>query len=201
MVRILLVDDQNIILQGLQALLESKLDLEIVGTADDGEKAIKQVEILAPDIALVDIEMPRMDGLSATRTICQQFPRTKVLVLSSHTDEEYIAQALKSGAKGYLLKSTLVRDLEQAIWSVHQGSLLEPKPIEKVPTQTPKIIYDDGKNWRNGEGFGNSTITLPSLSTLLQKNGISLKFLKWAIIGLSSVFLIYAIFSIQFLRI
>jgi HlyD family secretion protein len=123
MIRILLVDDQNIVRQGLQALLEPRTDLKIVGTASDGQSAIEKVEILKPDIVLIDIEMPGMSGITATQKICQQFPGTKILVLSSHESQKYVAEALQAGAEGYLLKNTLAEDLEQAIWSVYRGHL------------------------------------------------------------------------------
>jgi DNA-binding NarL/FixJ family response regulator/multidrug resistance efflux pump len=121
MIRILLVDDQNIVRQGLQSLLKPSLKLEVVGTASDGKSAIEQVAALRPDIVLIDIEMPEMSGITATCKICQQFSKTKVLVLSSHENQEYVAQALQAGAKGYLLKNTLAEDLEQAILSVYRG--------------------------------------------------------------------------------
>jgi HlyD family secretion protein len=121
MIRILIVDDQNIMRQGLQALLESRPDLKVVGTAGDGKSAIEQVKIFEPDIILIDIEMPKMSGITATYKICQEFPKTKVLILSGHENPKYIAQALQAGAEGYLLKHTLAEDLEQAIWSVHRG--------------------------------------------------------------------------------
>ena len=133
MIRILLVDDQNIVRQGIQALLESRPRLKVVGTAEDGNSAIEQVEILRPDVVLIDIEMPVMSGITATHKICQQFPTTKVLVLSSHEDREYVAEALRAGAEGYLLKNTLAEDLEQAIWSVYRGqSQIESKLLKEV---------------------------------------------------------------------
>jgi DNA-binding NarL/FixJ family response regulator/biotin carboxyl carrier protein len=123
MIRILLVDDQNIVRQGIQALLEPKTEFEVVGTAEDGKSAIEQVKSLKPDVVLIDVEMPGMSGITATQKICQQFPQTKVLVLSSHESQEYVTQALQAGAEGYLLKTTLAEDLEQAILSVCKGHL------------------------------------------------------------------------------
>jgi HlyD family secretion protein len=121
MIRILLVDDQNIVRQGIQALLEPRPKLKIVSTASDGNSAIEQVENLKPDIVLIDIEMPKMNGITATDKICRQFPQTKVLVLSSHENHKYVAEALQAGAEGYLLKNTSAEDLEQAIWAVYRG--------------------------------------------------------------------------------
>jgi HlyD family secretion protein len=123
MIRILLVDDQNIVRQGIQVLLESKAEFEVVGTASEGKSAIEQVASLKPDVVLIDIEMPGMSGITATQKICQQFSQTKVLVLSSHENQKYVAQALQAGAEGYLLKTTLAEDLEQAILSVYKGHL------------------------------------------------------------------------------
>lgn len=133
MIRILLVDDQNIILQGLQALLKSRPNIEVVGTAKNGFQALEQVEALRPDLVLIDIEMPVMDGITATKKICQQFPTTKVLVLSGYEDEKYATQILQAGAEGYVLKSTLAEDLEKAIWLAYRGlSQLEPKLLKKI---------------------------------------------------------------------
>jgi len=133
MIRILLVDDQNIVRQGIQALLEPRPKLKVVGTAEDGNSAIEQVGTLKPDLVIMDLEMPEMNGITATQKICQRFPKTKVLVLSSHEDWEYVTQALRAGAEGYLLKNTLAEDLEQAIWSVYRGqSQVESKLLKEV---------------------------------------------------------------------
>lgn len=133
MLRILLVDDQNLVRQGLKILLESNKNLKIVSVADNGSDAIKQVAIFRPDIVLIDVEMPEMNGLIATKKICEQFPGTKVLVLSSHENEQYASQAIEAGAYGYLLKSMLVKDLEQAIQLVDRGyPQIEPKLLTKV---------------------------------------------------------------------
>ncbi|MEM6614677.1 MAG: response regulator [Cyanobacteria bacterium P01_C01_bin.72] len=151
MIRILLVDDQNIIRQGIQALLEPRPQLQIVGTAEDGDSAIKQVGSLMPDIVLMDIEMPVMNGITATQKICQQFPKTKVVILSSHKDLESVTQALEAGAEGYLLKNTLSEDLEQAIWSVYRGrSQIESKLLKEVFTTNvepfPQLITQAQQN-------------------------------------------------------
>jgi len=133
MIKILVVDDQNIVRQGIQALLESTIDIEVLGTAQDGYQALEQIQNLRPDIVITDVEMPRMDGLTLTHRISQEFPQTKVLILSSHESEEYSIQVLKAGAKGYLLKSTLSENLEQAIRLVNQGySQIEPRLMEKL---------------------------------------------------------------------
>jgi hemolysin D len=132
-IRILIVDDQNFVRKMLQYSLSSVADFEIVGTANSGSEALAQIEQLRPDIALVDIEMPGMNGLEMTRTISEQYPQTKVLVISIHDDENYIRDSLQAGAKGYLLKNTPSEELAHAIRFVQLGYLqLGPGLFEKL---------------------------------------------------------------------
>lgn len=136
MISILIVDDQNIIRQGLSMLLKSSPKFKIVGTAKDGYSAIEQVKSLRPDVVLMDIEMPNMSGITATQTISQQFPLTKVLILSSHEKQECIVRALQAGAQGYLLKDTSTENLEQAICLVYQGqSQIQSKLLKELLAQ------------------------------------------------------------------
>lgn len=133
MIRLLLVDDQELVCQGLQAMLNLELDLEVVGIANNGQTAIQQVEILRPDVVLMDIRMPLMDGREATRIICQRFPDTKVLVVSTFDEDDYIAHAIRAGAKGYLLKDMPVEELAQAIRLVYRGyTQMGPGLMEKM---------------------------------------------------------------------
>lgn len=133
MIRILLVDDQAIIREALKVLLEQQQDFEIVGTANNGQGAIDQVEALQPDVLLIDILMPGMDGITATQIIHEQFPDIKIIVLSGHDDETYLSNALRAGAKGYLLKNTAAEDLASTIRSVYRGhSQLGPGLVEKI---------------------------------------------------------------------
>ena len=133
MIRILLVDDQELVCQGLKAMLSLESDLEVVGVANNGQMAVEQVETLQPDVVLMDIRMPIMDGREATRIICQQFPDTKVLAVSTFDEDDYIAHALKAGAKGYLLKDMPVEELAQAVRSVYRGySQMGPGLMEKM---------------------------------------------------------------------
>jgi DNA-binding NarL/FixJ family response regulator len=135
-IRLLLVDDQMIIRQGLRSLLEAKPDLEVVGEAENGKAAIAQVETLHPDVVLMDVRMPVMDGVAATRLICQQFSQTKVLVLTTFDDDEYVFQAMRLGARGYLLKDTHSDDLAAAIRAVHKGyTQMGPGLLEKAILQ------------------------------------------------------------------
>ena len=120
-IKVFIVDDQKMIREGLKVLLKTEPDLEVVGTASNGEDAIKQAGVLQPDIILMDMEMPGMDGVTATRLICDEFPQIKILVLSTFDTQEYVARSLSSGAMGYLLKGTPAKELTNAIRSVHLG--------------------------------------------------------------------------------
>ncbi len=133
MIRLLLVDDQELVCQGLKAMLNLEPDIEVVGIANNGCIAVQQVEALQPDVVLMDIRMPIMDGREATRIIGQKFPDSKVLVVSTFDEDDYIAQAIKAGAKGYLLKDMPVDELAQAIRLVYRGySQMAPGLMEKM---------------------------------------------------------------------
>lgn len=133
MIRILLVDDQNLVRQGIKSLLEQDFNFHIVGTVKNGHDALKQVELLSPDIVLLDIEMPGMDGITAAKYINHSSPQTKVIILSSHEDEEYLTQAFMAGAKAYMLKDSLMTDLKQAILAVNNGySQIESRLLAKI---------------------------------------------------------------------
>jgi DNA-binding NarL/FixJ family response regulator len=133
MIQILLVDDQHIIRQGLRSMLELNPDMQVIGEAENGKRALEQVASLQPDVVLMDIRMPIMDGVATTGAIVQQFPKSKVLVLTTFDDDEYVLQALRLGAKGYLLKDTEPDELALAIRSIHKGhTQLGPGLLEKA---------------------------------------------------------------------
>ncbi len=133
MIRILLVDDQNLVQQGIKSLLDRDRELKVIGTVKDGRSAIKQINLLRPDIVLLDIEMPGMNGISVTKYITHFLPQTKVIILSSHEDKKYLVQALVAGAKAYILKSSLMKDLKQAILAVDNGYFqMESRLLAKV---------------------------------------------------------------------
>jgi DNA-binding NarL/FixJ family response regulator len=135
MIRLLLVDDQSLICQGLAAVFNQEEDLQVVGLAENGQAAIAQVESLQPDVVLMDIRMPIMTGIEATRLITDQFPMVKVLVLSTFDDDRDIAQSVRAGAKGYLLKDMPAPELIGAIRLVHRGySQMAPGLMEKLVT-------------------------------------------------------------------
>lgn len=138
MIHVVLIDDQHLIRQGLKTLLELEPDLQVVGEGENGEMAIALVESLHPDVVLMDIRMPVMDGVAATRAIVEQFPDTKVLVLTTFDDDQYVAEALRCGAMGYLLKDTPSEELAVAIRSVHKGyTQLGPGLVEKIMAKVP----------------------------------------------------------------
>ncbi|MGF1520768.1 MAG: response regulator [Leptolyngbyaceae cyanobacterium] len=156
MIHLLLVEDQTIIRQGLANLLEAQPDLTVVGDAENGQQAIEQVTALyntprQPDVVLMDIRMPQVDGVAATRQICTAFPEVKILVLTTFDDDEYVQQAMRYGAKGYLLKQTPIEDVATAIRVVHQGythmgpglfekTLTSPETLPtSMPSTSPKL--------------------------------------------------------------
>lgn len=132
MIKVLIVDDQRSIQNLLKTYLDKTPNLNIVGTADNGKMAIEQVESLNPDVILMDIKMPILDGLSATQIISERFVETKVLILSIHDEDIYLNKALQVGAKGYLLKNTPPEELVNAIFSAHKNYFqLGPGLLEK----------------------------------------------------------------------
>lgn len=149
MIRLLLVDDQDLIRRGLKALLGTDPTLEVVGEAGNGQEAVTQVAQLNPDVVLMDVRMPVTDGVAGTRQICQQFPGTKVLMLTTFDDQEYVTQALQAGASGYLLKDTPFDELTQAIALVHKGyTQIGPGLATKVLTHTvPTAPPDEMAAW------------------------------------------------------
>ena len=121
MIKVLIVDDQKTVQEILRSYIEQEPGLEIVGCANDGQEALDLVKIHRPHIVLMDIEMPVLDGLTATKTISEQFIDTKVLIISVHKEDAYINTALQLGAKGFLLKNTPAKELINAIYSAHKG--------------------------------------------------------------------------------
>ena len=133
MIRVLLADDQSIVREGLASLLQTKPDIEVIAEAENGKIAIMRSLELKPDVVLMDIRMPIMDGIAAIRALTQQAPEIKVLVLTTFDDDEYVTQAMACGAKGYLLKDTPSEELAQAIRSIYKGyTQLGPGLWEKV---------------------------------------------------------------------
>ncbi|MBE9014085.1 response regulator transcription factor [Pseudanabaenaceae cyanobacterium LEGE 13415] len=125
---------------GLKTLLEMKPDLQIVAEAENGQRAIEQFQVLNPDVVVMDIRMPVMDGVQATQQLCQQFPKAKILILTTFNDTNYVAEALRFGAKGYLLKDTPAEELARAIRSIDQGyTQFGPGIVEKMIAHTQEL--------------------------------------------------------------
>ena len=163
-IKVLIVDDQLSIRKLLEVMLDSEADLEMVGTAEDGEKALVQVELLHPDIVLMDIEMPGRDGITTTETICQRFPEIKVIIISSHQQPKYINRALRAGAKGFLLKDTPSQELTSYIRLVNQGCIqFGARFLEPVETELRGILSKP-EGELNGEGH-KPTSSAPVLSS------------------------------------
>jgi two-component system nitrate/nitrite response regulator NarL len=120
-VRILIVDDHPVVRRGLIACLSSHANLIVVGEAADGLEAIQKTRDLLPNLVLIDVEMPKMNGLIATECICKEFPKTKVLILSVHDKQEYLVQAIQGGARGFAQKNLRPEELVKAINIVHRG--------------------------------------------------------------------------------
>ena len=130
-ITVLLVDDHMVLRQGLRALLLTEPDLEIVGEADNGRLAVQLARKLMPDVVVMDIAMPQLNGLEATRQIIKEAPGAKVLILSSYSDDEYVRQLTAAGAVGYLIKQTAANELIKAIRETHKGNAFFTPSIAK----------------------------------------------------------------------
>lgn len=120
-IRVVIVDDHPMVAQGIQSVLESYSELEIVGTLNNGHAVVEQLEALNPDVILMDLNMPEMGGLTATELVLERRPGTRVLILSMHDSQEYIASALSHGAMGYILKDVPTDEIKLAIDAVMSG--------------------------------------------------------------------------------
>ncbi|MHB1133099.1 MAG: response regulator transcription factor [Chloroflexota bacterium] len=132
-IRVLLAEDHDIVREGTRQLLERDGDFSIVGEAGDGEEAVRLAEALRPDVVVMDVRMPRMGGLEATKRLKSRYPHMKVLILSAYENDEYVLPLLEAGADGYLLKTTKGAELAQAIRTVYAGqTALDPQVASKV---------------------------------------------------------------------
>jgi two-component system, NarL family, response regulator NreC len=127
-IRILLADDHTVTRAGLRALLERQPNIEVVGEAEDGRKLVELAESVSPDVAIVDVAMPNLNGIEATRQIVAKHPRVSVVILSMYSDETYVMRALEAGARAFLLKDSAIADLMRAVEAVsQQKSFFSPK--------------------------------------------------------------------------
>jgi two-component system, NarL family, response regulator NreC len=131
-IRILLADDHTVMRRGLRALLERQSGFLVVAEAADGREAVDAASDVSPDVAVIDIGMPNLNGIEAARRITEKRPETAVVILSMHADESYVLRALKSGARGYLLKDSPEEDLINAIRAVHKGKAFFSPEISRM---------------------------------------------------------------------
>jgi len=131
-IRILLADDHEVVRDGVRALLEKQSDMTVIGEASDGRETVQLAEEHAPDVVVMDIAMPNMNGIEATRRIVASLPHTAVVILSMHQDESYVLRSLKAGAKGYLLKDSLRSDVIEAVRMVAQGRSFLTKKVSRM---------------------------------------------------------------------
>ncbi len=139
-ITILLVDDQRLMRDGLRTLLELEDDLTVVGEAGNGEEALTQFAALQPAIVLMDVRMPGIDGVEATRRLCAQWPAAKIIILTTFDEDEYIFEGLRAGALGYLLKAVSGDELANAIRKVAAGqALIDPAVTRKLVTEFARL--------------------------------------------------------------
>ncbi len=147
MTRVLLVDDQTLIRQGIRLLLMTEPDMQVVGEASNGREALEQIEALRPQVVLMDVRMPEMDGVAATREVAARFPDVGVIILTTFEDEEYIFEGLRAGARGYLLKDISSEDMAEAVRVVAGGgALIQPSITRKVLSEFARLAGDRLEN-------------------------------------------------------
>jgi len=143
-IAVLLVDDHAVVRQGLRALLEAEGDIAVVGEAENGRQAVALTKKSLPDVVVMDVAMPGMNGLEATRQIVRNVPSAKVLVLTSYGDDDYVTQLMGAGATGYLLKQTAAADLLKAIREVRKGKAFFSPVIAKRLRQQSREAFTEG---------------------------------------------------------
>ncbi|MGI6125063.1 MAG: response regulator transcription factor [Acetivibrionales bacterium] len=144
MIRVLIADDQELIRQSLEIMLKNKPDIEIVGLAENGREAVRLTKKLLPDVILMDIRMPEMDGVQCIQIIKENYANIKIIVLTTFDDDEYVFNALKHGASGYLLKGISIDELTEAIRTVASGgALINPNIAMKVFKQFSQMAKAD----------------------------------------------------------
>jgi len=144
-ITVLLADDHNVVRQGLRALLIVDGDVEIIGEAETGRQAVLMAKKLLPDVVVMDIAMPLLNGLEATRQITKQLPGTKVLVLSSYSDDEYVQQLVEAGAAGYLVKQSAANDLLKAIREAKRGNTFFSPTVAKRLRDHSREAFANGQ--------------------------------------------------------
>mgnify|MGYP000981328994 CR=1 FL=1 len=164
MIKVLLADDQELIRQSLSFVMSKQEDIEMVGTAANGCEALELVEEKQPDVVLLDIRMPEMDGVECTRRIKQEFPGIKVIILTTFDDDDYVFDALRYGASGYLLKGVSVDGLTNAVPRDQLEQLLGTGSFYDLPDQLIRTANENG-------GPDNITALLLSVEPMEVRNG------------------------------
>jgi NarL family two-component system response regulator LiaR len=143
-IKILLVDDHDVVRRGLAVFLDAFPDMVLIGEASDGEEAIQACDALMPDVILMDVLMPRMDGVEATRAIRARHPQVQIVMLSSSKEEELITSAIQAGAIGYILKNVSVQEMAEAIRAAHHGrAMLSPDVTQVLVSATARPAEPD----------------------------------------------------------
>ena len=151
-IRIILVDDHTILRDGIRALLENEPDMVVIGAAEDGRTAVNLTRQLLPDVVLMDIAMPLLNGLEATRQIIHDYPKVKVLILSMYDNEEYIRNSLANGAMGYILKDASAAELLDAIRAVNRGETILSPAVTRLVVEN-YLRWGDLKKDNNKDGL------------------------------------------------
>jgi DNA-binding NarL/FixJ family response regulator len=142
-IRIVLADDHSVVRQGFRRILEAQSDMEIVGEASNGREALEQAALLTPDVVVMDVAMPELNGIEATRRMKEATPHSRVLALSMHKDSVYVREILRAGARGYLLKDAVDEDLIAAVRAVSRGEgYLSPGVADAVLTDYRQHVTD-----------------------------------------------------------
>ncbi|SFG38948.1 two component transcriptional regulator, LuxR family [Halobacillus alkaliphilus] len=153
-IRVMLVDDHLIVLRGLKFFLNTQTDINVVGEVENGKVALEKIEDLQPDVILMDLMMPVMDGVEATKEILKRYPESKIVVLTSYSDQDHVIPALQAGAAGYQLKDVDPDELVKAIRTAHQGEkLLHPKA-------TSLLLSEMSHDQKKKEAAATATFTL-----------------------------------------
>lgn len=163
MIRVMLVDDQQLIRQGIRILLDIEPDIEVVGEASDGLEALDMAEHIRPDVVLMDIRMPGMDGVASTRELSARYPSMAVIILTTFDDDEYIFEGLKAGARGYLLKDISSDEMAGAVRVVAAGgALIQPSITRRVVAEFSRMAAAP----QSGQGLLDEPLTEREMEVL-----------------------------------
>jgi len=145
-IKVLIVDDHRVVREGLSAILKNKENLHVLGEAQDGQEAVEHVRSLEPDVVLMDVSMPRMGGVEATRIIKREFPHIGIIALTMYEEQQYIFDLVRAGATGYLLKDSDSAQIVKAIQSIYRGeSLIHPSVASKILAEFSLLAQKKGK--------------------------------------------------------